>query len=170
MRPYRLIALYRLDRLTSGVLIFGRNMKATNRIMDAIKERNVTKCYLCRVVGEFPEWVLLSRLRIFFSALISIRGMQIPCRCPDQGQRHAGALQVSWSRLEMCTNWPTESLIQRFPGRVIRKLSARIHVPHREGNPMSGPTFLMSESETDESVAQRQSFSLNRELNSRPKA
>ncbi|XP_067947120.1 pseudouridylate synthase RPUSD2-like [Watersipora subatra] len=52
---HNLRTIYRLDRLTSGLLIFGRTHDATNHIMDSIKQRTVSKTYLCRVDGEFPD-------------------------------------------------------------------------------------------------------------------
>ena len=54
---YFVSAIYRLDRLTSGLLIFGKNHAATRRLMDQIQARQVSKTYLCRTVGKFPEWV-----------------------------------------------------------------------------------------------------------------
>lgn len=47
--------LYRLDRLTSGVLILGKTAKVTRKFEDEIANRQVQKEYVCRVVGEFPE-------------------------------------------------------------------------------------------------------------------
>ena len=48
-------ALYRLDRLTSGVMIFAKQHSSTEKIMKEIAARTVQKKYLCRVVGKFPE-------------------------------------------------------------------------------------------------------------------
>ncbi|XP_062606001.1 pseudouridylate synthase RPUSD2-like [Saccostrea cucullata] len=47
--------VYRLDRLTSGVLIFTKNEASTRKYIDDITNRNVEKEYVCRVEGEFPE-------------------------------------------------------------------------------------------------------------------
>lgn len=47
--------LYRLDRLTSGVLILGKTAEATRKFEDHIAGKRVRKEYVCRVVGEFPE-------------------------------------------------------------------------------------------------------------------
>jgi len=44
----------------------------------------------------------------------------------DQCQAFAGILQVSWPVSGVCRNWLTEC--------VIRRLSARTHMPHRDGN------------------------------------
>lgn len=55
-------AVYRLDRLTSGLLIFGKNYEATNKIIKQIKDRQVSKQYLCRVEGDFPRYSNLTTL------------------------------------------------------------------------------------------------------------
>jgi 23S rRNA-/tRNA-specific pseudouridylate synthase len=47
--------IHRLDRLTSGLLMFGRTPRYA-RIMEAqIRNRQVNKQYVCRVEGRFPE-------------------------------------------------------------------------------------------------------------------
>lgn len=47
--------IYRLDRLTSGVLILGKTAKKTKELEDQVLHRHVYKEYVARVVGEFPE-------------------------------------------------------------------------------------------------------------------
>jgi len=46
--------VHRLDRLTSGVLIFAKSAQKSREMFELISERQVTKEYLCRVDGEFP--------------------------------------------------------------------------------------------------------------------
>lgn len=53
-RYTNLRTLYRLDRLTSGCVILGKNFKAALVLDKHIKERTAIKTYLCRVGGEFP--------------------------------------------------------------------------------------------------------------------
>ncbi|KAL3900567.1 MAG: hypothetical protein SGCHY_001248 [Lobulomycetales sp.] len=51
-------ALYlvnRLDRLTSGIVLVARSSQSCNEITTQFMERTVSKSYLCRCVGEFPE-------------------------------------------------------------------------------------------------------------------
>ncbi|KNC49250.1 uncharacterized protein AMSG_05245 [Thecamonas trahens ATCC 50062] len=50
--------LYRLDRVTSGLLLFGKDQNAGRKYSEAIKARRVSKTYLARVDGEFPPGVL----------------------------------------------------------------------------------------------------------------
>ncbi|KAI8746596.1 RNA pseudouridylate synthase domain-containing protein 2, partial [Biomphalaria glabrata] len=47
--------IYRLDRLTSGVLVLCKNVQRTKALMDQVAKRQVQKEYVCRVVGHFPE-------------------------------------------------------------------------------------------------------------------
>jgi tRNA pseudouridine synthase 8/2,5-diamino-6-(5-phospho-D-ribitylamino)-pyrimidin-4(3H)-one deaminase len=44
----------RLDRLTSGLMFLGKTAKAAERMVDQIKNREVSKQYIAKVVGEFP--------------------------------------------------------------------------------------------------------------------
>lgn len=55
-RGYRdLKTVHRLDRLTSGVLMFARTRDAARRIEAQIRDRLVNKRYVCRVQGRFPD-------------------------------------------------------------------------------------------------------------------
>ncbi|CAL1544818.1 unnamed protein product [Lymnaea stagnalis] len=47
--------IYRLDRLTSGVLILGKTAEMTRVLMDQVVKREVQKEYVCRVMGRFPD-------------------------------------------------------------------------------------------------------------------
>lgn len=47
--------IYRLDRLTSGVLILAKTPEKTRQLEDEIFGKHVQKEYVCRVVGEFPQ-------------------------------------------------------------------------------------------------------------------
>ena len=47
--------IHRLDRLTSGLLMFGRNPRKARDMEQQIRNRQVLKEYVCRVEGEFPE-------------------------------------------------------------------------------------------------------------------
>ncbi|MEE9391386.1 MAG: RluA family pseudouridine synthase [Planctomycetota bacterium] len=45
------IAVHRLDYETSGVLVFAKNQKAADRLIEAFRSRRVEKTYLCLVQG-----------------------------------------------------------------------------------------------------------------------
>ncbi|NXI74701.1 RUSD2 protein, partial [Anseranas semipalmata] len=47
--------IHRLDRMTSGVLMFAKTVEVSKRIDEQVRERQLEKEYVCRVVGEFPE-------------------------------------------------------------------------------------------------------------------
>uniref|UniRef100_A0A1I8P4P3 Pseudouridine synthase RsuA/RluA-like domain-containing protein n=2 Tax=Stomoxys calcitrans TaxID=35570 RepID=A0A1I8P4P3_STOCA len=47
--------IHRLDRLTSGLLLFGRSPKKARQLEHQIRNRQVQKEYVCRVEGNFPE-------------------------------------------------------------------------------------------------------------------
>ena len=49
-------AIHRLDRLTSGLLMFAKTVKKAQQLEVEIRERRVTKIYVCRVKGEFPGY------------------------------------------------------------------------------------------------------------------
>lgn len=44
----------RLDRLTSGLMFLGKNRSGSDRLVKQIREREVSKEYMAKVVGEFP--------------------------------------------------------------------------------------------------------------------
>ncbi|RZF46026.1 hypothetical protein LSTR_LSTR004739 [Laodelphax striatellus] len=50
--------IHRLDRLTSGLLLFGRTPKKARQMEQQIRNRQVQKEYVCRVEGEFPDEVV----------------------------------------------------------------------------------------------------------------
>ncbi|XP_067847065.1 RNA pseudouridylate synthase domain-containing protein 2 [Heptranchias perlo] len=47
--------IHRLDRLTSGVLMFARTLEVSKKMDQQVRERQVQKEYVCRVQGEFPD-------------------------------------------------------------------------------------------------------------------
>nr|XP_060616393.1 pseudouridylate synthase RPUSD2 [Anolis sagrei ordinatus] len=47
--------IHRLDRLTSGVLMFAKSVEVSKRIDEQVRQRQLEKEYVCRVLGEFPE-------------------------------------------------------------------------------------------------------------------
>ncbi|XP_030306930.1 RNA pseudouridylate synthase domain-containing protein 2 isoform X2 [Calypte anna] len=47
--------IHRLDRMTSGVLMFAKTLEVSKRMDEQVRGRQLEKEYVCRVVGEFPE-------------------------------------------------------------------------------------------------------------------
>ncbi|XP_045469909.1 uncharacterized protein C18B11.02c-like isoform X2 [Harmonia axyridis] len=50
--------IHRLDRLTSGLLMFGRSPKKAREMEHQIRNRLVQKEYVCKVEGEFPDGMI----------------------------------------------------------------------------------------------------------------
>jgi 23S rRNA pseudouridine1911/1915/1917 synthase len=55
----RVHMIYRLDRETSGVMVFAKNGITASRLQRAVEGRRVKKTYLAILCGEFPEPVLV---------------------------------------------------------------------------------------------------------------
>ncbi|XP_004082319.1 RNA pseudouridylate synthase domain-containing protein 2 [Oryzias latipes] len=51
--------VHRLDRLTSGVLLFARTVETSKKLDKMVRDREIEKEYVCRVEGEFPEGELV---------------------------------------------------------------------------------------------------------------
>ncbi|KAL4613085.1 RNA pseudouridylate synthase domain-containing protein 2 [Arapaima gigas] len=51
--------VHRLDRLTSGVLLFARTLEVSKKLDQLVRDRQIEKEYVCRVAGEFPEGELV---------------------------------------------------------------------------------------------------------------
>ncbi|KAM5129777.1 pseudouridylate synthase RPUSD2 [Mantella aurantiaca] len=47
--------IHRLDRMTSGVLMFAKTLEVSQKMDELVRGRQVEKQYICRVNGEFPE-------------------------------------------------------------------------------------------------------------------
>lgn len=47
--------VHRLDRLTSGVLLFARTLEVSKKLDQLVRDRQLEKEYVSRVDGEFPE-------------------------------------------------------------------------------------------------------------------
>ncbi|XP_072545800.1 pseudouridylate synthase RPUSD2 [Salminus brasiliensis] len=47
--------VHRLDRLTSGVLLFARTLEVSKKLDQMVRDRKLEKEYVCRVEGEFPD-------------------------------------------------------------------------------------------------------------------
>ncbi|XP_016964535.1 pseudouridylate synthase RPUSD2 isoform X2 [Drosophila biarmipes] len=50
--------IHRLDRLTSGLLLFGRTAEKARELELQIRTRQVQKEYVCRVEGRFPDGIV----------------------------------------------------------------------------------------------------------------
>lgn len=64
--------IHRLDRLTSGVLMFGRTQARARMLEVQIRNREVEKEYVCRVEGKFPEFILCTEPIVVVSYKIGV--------------------------------------------------------------------------------------------------
>ena len=53
-------SVHRLDRLTSGIMIFARNTKKSRQLHKLMQRREISKEYVCLVNGKFPESVVVN--------------------------------------------------------------------------------------------------------------
>ncbi|CAG0917437.1 unnamed protein product [Notodromas monacha] len=73
--------VHRLDRLTSGVLIFARKLETARMLEDQMRSRELKKEYLCKVVGKFPSNVVCDKAIKTISHKIGL------CRVADDGKK-----------------------------------------------------------------------------------
>jgi 23S rRNA-/tRNA-specific pseudouridylate synthase len=50
------IAINRLDRMTSGLMMIAKTSQRAAEIKKELRERTVEKEYVCRVIGLFPRY------------------------------------------------------------------------------------------------------------------
>ena len=77
----------RLDRLTSGLMFLAKTPKGADDIGDQLKAREVSKEYVAKVVGEFPEGevVVEKPLKLIEPRL----GLNAVCQMKEEGAKHA---------------------------------------------------------------------------------
>ena len=46
----------RIDRLTSGIVMLALDKKTAISKCEEMSKRNISKTYVCKVIGEFPEY------------------------------------------------------------------------------------------------------------------
>ncbi|CAI4339051.1 CCQ_1a_G0008360.mRNA.1.CDS.1 [Saccharomyces cerevisiae] len=77
----------RLDRLTSGLMFLAKTPKGADDIGDQLKAREVTKEYVAKVVGEFPETEVIVEKPL---KLIEPRlALNAVCQMDEKGAKHA---------------------------------------------------------------------------------
>ncbi|XP_063080291.1 RNA pseudouridylate synthase domain-containing protein 2 isoform X2 [Engraulis encrasicolus] len=85
--------VHRLDRLTSGILLFARTLEVSQKLDQMVRDRQLEKEYVCRVEGEFPERELVCEEPIL---VVSFRvGV---CRVDPKGKPSRTVFQrLSWN-------------------------------------------------------------------------
>nr|XP_039260815.1 RNA pseudouridylate synthase domain-containing protein 2-like [Styela clava] len=54
----KLFSIHRIDRMTSGLLLFAKTQQLAHKLHDQFKQRKVQKEYVCHVVGDFSKFKL----------------------------------------------------------------------------------------------------------------
>uniref|UniRef100_A0A183CFF7 PseudoU_synth_2 domain-containing protein n=1 Tax=Globodera pallida TaxID=36090 RepID=A0A183CFF7_GLOPA len=75
----RLACLYRLDRTTTGVLMFAKNEQFDSEFKKNMRNRKMLKEYVCKVEGKFPDEEMICEARIG----VLCHSMGIRCVRPD---------------------------------------------------------------------------------------
>ncbi|XP_041455643.1 RNA pseudouridylate synthase domain-containing protein 2-like [Lytechinus variegatus] len=57
--------IHRLDRLTSGILLFARTLEVSHRLDAYVRDRELEKTYVCKTQGEFPSTPVVCEEPIF---------------------------------------------------------------------------------------------------------
>ncbi|KAI6650414.1 hypothetical protein LOD99_5851 [Oopsacas minuta] len=55
-----IFSVHRLDRLTSGIMIFARNSKKSRQLSNFLQKREIEKEYVCLVNGKFPDSIMVN--------------------------------------------------------------------------------------------------------------
>lgn len=90
--------IHRLDRMTSGVLMFAKTAVISKKIDEQVRERKMEKEYVCRVEGEFPEGEVICEEPIlvvsFKVGVCRVDPKGKPCKTVFQRVRHNGKSSV----------------------------------------------------------------------------
>ncbi|VDL64659.1 unnamed protein product [Nippostrongylus brasiliensis] len=88
----RLRVLHRLDRTTSGVLLFAKNYETDIEFKKTLKEGSWSKEYVCMVEGEFPD----EEIECHEPIGVLVISMGIQCVRPD-GKTASSKFKKLWS-------------------------------------------------------------------------
>lgn len=95
--------IHRLDRLTSGILIFGRTLHKAQQLEAQMRNREVKKQYVCRVDGKFPDSIECKEPIFLISHKIGV------CKVAQKGKKCRTLFQLmgynekSNTSVVMCT-------------------------------------------------------------------
>ncbi len=125
---------HRLDRETSGVVVFGRSRQSLARLMDQFKQGKVRKRYLAVVHGD-PAF---DQLRID-EPLGPDPDFALPCRVRVDRERGRAAV----TELQVLGRYGNRSLISARP-HTGRQHQIRVHLAHL-GHPLLGDKLYLDQ-------------------------
>lgn len=130
-------ACHRLDRDTTGVLIFARNKKALSSINQQFASRRVKKTYLARVEGDWsPTW---NRVKTCIA------------KQDDGSMINSDSGKESVTTFRRLANWNHKSLIEALP-KTGRTHQIRLHTLYHNC-PISGDTRYGNQTDVSEPMA-----------------
>lgn len=90
--------IHRLDRMTSGVLMFAKTAEVSKKLDEQVRERKLEKEYICRVEGEFPEGEVICEKPILVVSykvgVCRVDPKGKPCKTVFQRVSHSGNSSV----------------------------------------------------------------------------
>ena len=114
--------VHRLDRGTSGVLLFARTAAAHRALNIAFEHHQVTKRYLALVRGAPP-----ARLRLDAPLAAARRGRMRPAERSDPRGRAAATEVTTLEVFPAVGSWPALALVEAFP-ETGRTHQIRVHL------------------------------------------
>lgn len=138
----------RLDRLTSGLMFLGKTSKGTDKLVRQIREREVSKQYIARVIGRFPTQEIVVE-----EPLKSI-DPRLGLNCVDKGGKEA---KTSFKRI----SYDGETSIVLCKPYTGRTHQIRVHLQWI-GHPIANDPLYSSPSIWGEELGRGGNFDLER--------
>lgn len=125
--------IHRLDRLTSGLLLFGRTSEKARQMEQQIRNREVHKEYVCCVEGDFPEYVqsltqMIGNVFLIYNNLLNSFSGTIECNEPIEVVSYKiGVCKVSRKGKDCLTTFKKISQAGKYSIVHCKPLTGRMH-------------------------------------------